>query len=208
MLTKMETSTVNALITSCATLMAAWMGLQVKKYADKSIVPKKSIQEKTLSDVLVPVLNASSVLNRYTWNEREKMLIELLHDKQIFIPPTLATQMQFVLSSDDSERKIALQRLNTMAESYASWYRKHLGYPYDAQKIDKRYTANSQRNEVVKGFASLILYVTWILCSLYTVFVFIYLSGHNYTVALTFWNIVPVLIFLFGIPFVVINVEK
>lgn len=204
----MEVSTVNTLITVCATLLASWMGLQVKKYADESVLPKKSIYGRTLSDVFVPILNALNEINRYTWDEQEKLLITLLHDKQVLIPPALAAQMQHALLSDDARRESALQGLNNMTEAYANWYRKHLGYPYDPKKIDKRYTANTQRNEAIKNFTLLFLAVVWMLCTLYTVFAIMYLSEHNHTAELTPWNIAPTLIALFGIPFVAIRERK
>lgn len=125
MLTKMETSTVNALIAACSAILVAWIGFQAKKYVDESVLPQKSIQMKTLLEVLVPLLNTLNVVNRYTWVEQEKELLHLLNDKQILIPTTLASQMQAVLLSDDSERDKALQELHDMVDAYANWYRKN-----------------------------------------------------------------------------------
>ena len=204
----MDASTINTIITSCVSLLVSWLGFQVKKYADESVSSKSSIRSRTLSEVLVPLLNALNAINRLSWDEQEKVLLTLLHDKQVLIPPALSAQMQLVLSSDDAARAFALKKLCSMAESYASWYRKHLGYPYDAKKIDKRYTANTQRNEAIKGIVSLVFAVLWFLCSVYTIFALIYLSAHDYVAVPTFLNTAPVLVSLFGLPFVAVNLEK
>ena len=208
MLTKMETSTVNALIAACSAILVAWIGFQAKKYVDESVLPQKSIQMKTLLEVLVPLLNTLNVVNRYTWVEQEKELLHLLNDKQILIPTTLASQMQAVLLSDDSERDKALQALHDMVDAYANWYRKKLGYPYDDKKIDKRYTATTMRNEKIKGIISLVLDIAWFFCGLYTFFLGLYLNKNGTQTLLAWWSIIPMGVSIFGLPFALINVAK
>ena len=163
----MEVSTVNTFITAFSAILVAWIGFQAKKYVDQSILPQRSIQTKTLLEVLVPLLNTLNNLNRYTWPEQEKIILELFNGKQVLIPPVLAEEMQHVLSADDDERDEIMQNLYKITDAYANWYWKKLGNPYDDSKIDKRYTATTARNEKIKGWVALIVDMVWFLCGLY-----------------------------------------
>ena len=59
----------------------------------------------------MPLLNTLNNLNRYTWPEQEKIILELFNGKQVLIPPVLAEEMQHVLSADDDERDEIMQNL-------------------------------------------------------------------------------------------------
>ena len=208
MLIEMEVSTVNTFITAFSAILVAWIGFQAKKYVDQSILPQRSIQTKTLLEVLVPLLNTLNNLNRYTWPEQEKIILELFNGKQVLIPPVLAEEMQHVLSADDDERDEIMQNLYKITDAYANWYRKKLGYPYDDSKIDKRYTATTARNEKIKGWVALIDDMVWFLCGLYTLLMEVYWNATNTEAQLTVWNAVPIVVGVFGLPFALINAAK
>ena len=169
---------------------------------------RRSIQTKTLLEVLVPLLNTLNNLNRYTWPEQEKIILELFNGKQVLIPPVLAEEMQHVLSADDDERDEIMQNLYKITDAYANWYRKKLGYPYDDSKIDKRYTATTARNEKIKGWVALIVDMVWFLCGLYTLLMEVYWNATNTEAQLTVWNAVPIVVGVFGLPFALINAAK
>ncbi len=156
----------------------------------------------------MPLLNTLNNLNRYTWPEQEKIILELFNGKQVLIPPVLAEEMQHVLSADDDERDEIMQNLYKITDAYANWYRKKLGYPYDDSKIDKRYTATTARNEKIKGWVALIVDMVWFLCGLYTLLMEVYWNATNTEAQLTVWNAVPIVVGVFGLPFALINAAK
>lgn len=196
----MEVTTLNQLISVGGVLASTWLGLQVKNASEKENFSKKSISKSIVTEVLAPLLDVLYPYNRYSSDEQNKKLLDLIHTKRELIPPAVLRQMEEVLENDDEECK---NKLRVMSESFFNCYKKQIGYPYDSKKINQDFRPEEELKNGVIMVATFILGSLWILSAGYTVFGLAYLLRTNFTdtIFVSWISLIPVMFLFFSFPF-------
>ena len=200
----MDVTTLNQLISVGGVLASTWLGLQVKNASEKENFSKKSISKSIVTDVFVPLLDALYPYNRYSPDEQDKKLLDLVHTKRELIPPVVLKKIEAVLDNSDEERK---NNLLVVSESFYNCYKKTIGYPYDAKKINKEFTPRKELREKIVMVLTIVFGALWFLSVGYTFMGLLYLSKTNFSdVASISWvSLIPVMFLFFGLPLITFN---
>lgn len=200
----MDVTTLNQLISVGGVLASTWLGLQVKNASEKENFSKKSISKSIVTEVFVPLLDALYPYNRYSRDEQNKKLLNLIQAKRELIPPVVLKQMEAVLENDDEKYK---NKLLVASESFYNCYKKTIGYPYDSKMINKEFTPKKELRDKVMMAISFILGLLWILSAGYTVLGLAYWIRTNFenTASFSWISLIPVMFLFFGFPVIIFS---
>ena len=162
----MDVSVVSTLMTGTATIISSIVNIFMQKKVEKSILPERQIWNKTLTEVLVPLINILEEINAHTWDEKRQTMLELLNQKQILIPPEIESLMKGTLNASETTRDDRQETLLKVVESYAHGYRKNLKYPYGEEKIDSNHIPYAEKKRNIKFLVLTTLFSIFAFCNL------------------------------------------
>lgn len=162
----MDISVVSALITNVMAIPSTIIGVLMQERVKKITLPEQQIWYQTLTEVLVPLINALKEINEHTWDEKKQTMKKLLNQKQILIPPEIESLIEKTLSVSETTRYYAQEELLKVTESYAHWYRKKLKYPYNDEKINLSHVPDANKKQNIKIRILTFIFTSWVFCNL------------------------------------------